>query len=482
MAAAASGYVGCSRRSERRPRPAPVPLPRIWASRALPAITTDEIRRRLTPILVVLETPPSDGYVATAEWDHASLPSRAPRHVGADELVVAEIYVRHFNATSGFFPLRADEALGFLGGLIAALRHETAFYTTLRAEVGGGDSGAHAPNDAEGVRAAGNILELWQAVLHLLSSKVDLQGSAECVRAQASDRRVRFMRDASPPYEPLPRHLSEANLGPTPTSQALIFDSLRVNFDDGGGVHAVVVGLAAALARVPAFHAATRGDSLIWLLAMPRAGARPSLAAEALGVAIEVLRRSERAVRELLDAGGLLLIVELLLGGDSAEKSAEGADARVRVAAARVISTMVSDSRHGAEVADRVCALLTPRFRSQLEAKPETFVEYVHLEHSSGRREWSATSRGALRDAVSAGVDAGLADLGELSPMIAEMSMPTDGAEVANGVGAPPPPPPPRAEAWLAQAERIDLLWEQMASHTGGAARDDGRPAESPAA
>ena len=71
--------------------------------------------------------------------------------------------------------------------------------------------------------------------------------------------------------------------------------------------------------------------------------------------------------------------------------------AAARVAAARVLMAMVSDSLHGAEVGDRACAMLTPRFRPHFEARAEGLIRFCDGEHHVGRRKWGGASRELLR-------------------------------------------------------------------------------------
>ena len=143
----------------------------------------------------------------------------------------------------------------------------------------------------------------------------------------------------------------------------------------------------------------------------PFAGRAPAtqqrLAAPALGVLVELLRRKQHLVRELLSAGGLLLLVELLLGGpapaaDAVAAAAAGAGAGAgagddeggdvgggggsggglnfteRVAAARALMAMVTDSLYGAQIGHGVSRLLTIRFGSHFSTVKVAVLAALH--------------------------------------------------------------------------------------------------------
>ena len=133
-----------------------------------------------------------------------------------------------------------------------------------------------------------------------------------------------------------------------------------------------------------------------------------------------------------------------------------------RLGAVRVLSVMALDSRHGAEIAERVCALLTPRFRYCFEETPERFLEAFDSYHTSGSEErgnlrvWNGKKRDELAGLVDAEAKKLLLVIAEEDePVAVEVPSPT-----ARRVrGAPVAGP---SEAWLEAAHRMVNAWGMM--------------------
>ena len=153
------------------------------------------------------------------------------------------------------------------------------------------------------------------------------------------------------------------------------------------------------------FVSSVKGAHLLGLVALSTR--TPTLAAGSLGLVFDLVRRSPAAVLAFLRLGGLVLLLHPLL---EPAAPAAGTETRctgtTRLLLVRVLSALMSDSRHGAEIAECVCELLTTRFRMLLEgagAHPEAFLAFLEADHTAGpsysthAREWDAKRRTQLR-------------------------------------------------------------------------------------
>ena len=153
------------------------------------------------------------------------------------------------------------------------------------------------------------------------------------------------------------------------------------------------------------FVSSVKGAHLLGLVALSTR--TPTLAADSLGLVFDLVRRSPAAVLAFLRLGGLVLLLHPLL---EPAAPAAGTETRctgtTRLLLVRVLSALMSDSRHGAEIAECVCELLTTRFRMLLEgagAHPEAFLAFLEADHTAGpsysthAREWDAKRRTQLR-------------------------------------------------------------------------------------
>ena len=160
------------------------------------------------------------------------------------------------------------------------------------------------------------------------------------------------------------------------------------------------------------FVSSVKGAHLLGLVALSTR--TPTLAAGSLGLVFDLVRRSPAAVLAFLRLGGLVLLLHPLLEpaapAAGTETCCTGTETRctgtTRLLLVRVLSALMSDSRHGAEIAECVCELLTTRFRMLLEgagAHPEAFLAFLEADHTAGpsysthAREWDAKRRTQLR-------------------------------------------------------------------------------------
>ena len=160
------------------------------------------------------------------------------------------------------------------------------------------------------------------------------------------------------------------------------------------------------------FVSSVKGAHLLGLVALSTR--TPTLAAGSLGLVFDLVRRSPAAVLAFLRLGGLVLLLHPLLEpaapAAGTETRCTGTETRctgtTRLLLVRVLSALMSDSRHGAEIAECVCELLTTRFRMLLEgagAHPEAFLAFLEADHTAGpsysthAREWDAKRRTQLR-------------------------------------------------------------------------------------
>ena len=204
------------------------------------------------------------------------------------------------------------------------------------------------------------------------------------------------------------------------------------------------------------------GSQMVWLLSLCRRV--PPLATLALNIVGDLVRRTSRAVPHLLNAGGLLLLLDSVFRLRRPEGSTGGGDeARAamaeRLGAVRVLSLMASDSRHGAEIADCVCAMLTPRFRYAFEDVSDKFLELFDTAHVSGTaergnlREWGDEKR----DELGALIAAETRRLLEAESVEVLEIIPPAAADASKRMSYVPPPPP--ATTWLEASRRVEAAW-----------------------
>ena len=328
-------------------------------------------------------------------WDPSALVRRMVRT--GTELVVGGLFIRPFVAAEGFHRFSSAEKAGdFLVNLLKAIHSESIFFGALTTQIGAGlcdhqDASPDAvlnraqtvPSEVE--QASHNLNELWEALQLLLSTNVGLQAHHACLAY------VDFLFA-------VPRLLLPYAV------QARVCQVIGLLLKAGEGS--------------TSFAHAIGGRQMVWLLSVCRRA--PPLAVLVLNVALDLVRRSPRAIFELFASGGLLLILQSIfacsldpsqcVAGANAvgteasptpssscacsahyvdRMAAPGAQAASilspaecsgsnlpeRLGAIRVLVAMASDSRHGAEIADMICSLLTPRFRMAFEARqPEHFL------------------------------------------------------------------------------------------------------------
>ena len=357
-------------------------------------------------------------------WKPAAL-SRRLATDGEADLCVGGLHIRPFIAADGFFNFGAPEdAAAFLVALLESLRNESRFLLERKAT-----------HDQQ------SLGDLWHALHLLLSTNAPLQTHKACL-----------------------------------TSTGFFFGATRLptERDVLTRVCEVLQTLVRAGGDGALFANLVSGPHLLWLLSLCRSA--PPLATLALSIVADVVRRASRSVPHLLNSGGLLLLLDCVFrlrptegaavgaaegAADDSAGSAAAARAALaeRLGAVRVLAHLVSDSRHGAEIAECVCAMLTPRFRYALEDTPDRFIELFDAVHTSGSaekgnvREWDDVKRdelgGLLRTEVRRLLDAASAEEPEVVPPAA--------ADASKRQSYVPPPPP--SSAWLEASSRVEAAW-----------------------
>ena len=273
----------------------------------------------------------SSAEVHGTEWGgRAAFLVRRPR--GGSELRAGGIYVLPYLAS----PELVAGGVEFLGSLLSRLREESENFATARAAAGAGLDGLDAsPRSAAAARerrpdaatgaAAEDLVALFQALQVLLATNAHLASH-------------RVARDALLPF---------------------IFDAIRLPLPPPTLRITLVV--VEALTRPADGLNAVRPSHMLTLLSVCRR--RPEEAAEALRIGLGMVRRSPRVVRRMYASGAALLLLEIVLRIDA------NGERGLRLVAAEILTSLASDSLHGAEVADGICSILTPQFRC---AKPTT--------------------------------------------------------------------------------------------------------------
>ena len=484
----------------------------------------DPILKRLREAAAGSEKGISSVKLGEYKWKPTALLKRLQEGLSLGQRVNG-IFIKPFIATDGFYTFAStDESEGFLTELLEEIRNESLVLMELAKSRGVGldvpitDEGEESSGNVVVSQALENLTELWQALLLVLTTNVPLQTHKSCL-----------------------------------ASLSFLFSSLRLPLPFAllNQICQILSILVRAGGDFAPFANAVGGTNALWLLALCRRA--PMLATPALTITADLVRRAPRAVPVLLNAGGLLLLLDCIFrnrppssGGDEGgtpEKRAEStvkgaagewlaneekkaADAEEddelsaaaavplpedeedgspspapassvssapasassspspaeevrpkwaavdnaasraalaeRLGAVRVLSVMALDSRHGAEIAERVCALLTPRFRYCFEETPERFLEAFDSYHTSGSEErgnlrvWNGKKRDELAGLVDAEAKKLLLVIAEEDePVAVEVPSPT-----ARRVrGAPVAGP---SEAWLEAAHRMVNAWGMM--------------------
>ena len=320
------------------------------------------------------------------------------------DLKVGGLFLEPFVVSGGKFSFATAAAAGhFLAALITALQdvsrtlhsavvsasrprfaiEEEAAALATGAQGAQDDALAEALDDETAVgRGVGRHAALmWKALLQLLTLHTSLCTHRACVAA--ADFFFGSVRS------PMPI-----------TALSLVLQVLQALCKPGAVVGAVE------------FVSSVKGAHLLGLVALSTR--TPTLAAGSLGLVFDLVRRSPAAVLAFLRLGGLVLLLHPLLEpaapAAGTETRCTGTETRctgtTRLLLVRVLSALMSDSRHGAEIAECVCELLTTRFRMLLEgagAHPEAFLAFLEADHTAGpsysthAREWDAKRRTQLR-------------------------------------------------------------------------------------
>ena len=320
------------------------------------------------------------------------------------DLKVGGLFLEPFVVSGGKFSFATAAAAGhFLAALITALQdvsrtlhsavvsasrprfaiEEEAAALATGAQGAQDDALAEALDDETAVgRGVGRHAALmWKALLQLLTLHTSLCTHRACVAA--ADFFFGSVRS------PMPI-----------TALSLVLQVLQALCKPGAVVGAVE------------FVSSVKGAHLLGLVALSTR--TPTLAAGSLGLVFDLVRRSPAAVLAFLRLGGLVLLLHPLLEpaapAAGTETCCTGTETRctgtTRLLLVRVLSALMSDSRHGAEIAECVCELLTTRFRMLLEgagAHPEAFLAFLEADHTAGpsysthAREWDAKRRTQLR-------------------------------------------------------------------------------------
>ncbi|KAL3908465.1 MAG: hypothetical protein SGPRY_009787, partial [Prymnesium sp.] len=221
-------------------------------------------------------------------------------------------------------------------------------------------------------------------------------------------------------------------------ARSFMFESLQLRPPLGLGHGAL--GVLGLLCKLPPFISSMGRLELLHLLSVTHH--TPRLTKLALAITTDLVRRSSEALIHLIDSAGLLLVIQQLFEqpahpnpnpntnpnlnptidpDPNTKLTPNDTDNSARIAAFRALSAMISDSLHGAQVADMVCRLLTPRFRLHFENKPEAFLAFFDGEHSSGTREhgnervWNATTRKLLHHHITSESDRLLLEYGVIT-------------------------------------------------------------------
>ena len=320
------------------------------------------------------------------------------------DLKVGGLFLEPFVVSGGKFSFATAAAAGhFLAALITALQdvsrtlhsavvsasrprfaiEEEAAALATGAQGAQDDALAEALDDETAVgRGVGRHAALmWKALLQLLTLHTSLCTHRACVAA--ADFFFGSVRS------PMPI-----------TALSLVLQVLQALCKPGAVMGAVE------------FVSSVKGAHLLGLVALSTR--TPTLAAGSLGLVFDLVRRSPAAVLAFLRLGGLVLLLHPLLEpaapAAGTETCCTGTETRctgtTRLLLVRVLSALMSDSRHGAEIAECVCELLTTRFRMLLEgagAHPEAFLAFLEADHTAGpsysthAREWDAKRRTQLR-------------------------------------------------------------------------------------
>ena len=320
------------------------------------------------------------------------------------DLKVGGLFLEPFVVSGGKFSFATAAAAGhFLAALITALQdvsrtlhsavvsasrprfaiEEEAAALATGAQGAQDDALAEALDDETAVgRGVGRHAALmWKALLQLLTLHTSLCTHRACVAA--ADFFFGSVRS------PMPI-----------TALSLVLQVLQALCKPGAVMGAVE------------FVSSVKGAHLLGLVALSTR--TPTLAADSLGLVFDLVRRSPAAVLAFLRLGGLVLLLHPLLEpaapAAGTETCCTGTETRctgtTRLLLVRVLSALMSDSRHGAEIAECVCELLTTRFRMLLEgagAHPEAFLAFLEADHTAGpsysthAREWDAKRRTQLR-------------------------------------------------------------------------------------
>ena len=320
------------------------------------------------------------------------------------DLKVGGLFLEPFVVSGGKFSFATAAAAGhFLAALITALQdvsrtlhsavvsasrprfaiEEEAAALATGAQGAQDDALAEALDDETAVgRGVGRHAALmWKALLQLLTLHTSLCTHRACVAA--ADFFFGSVRS------PMPI-----------TALSLVLQVLQALCKPGAVMGAVE------------FVSSVKGAHLLGLVALSTR--TPTLAAGSLGLVFDLVRRSPAAVLAFLRLGGLVLLLHPLLEpaapAAGTETRCTGTETRctgtTRLLLVRVLSALMSDSRHGAEIAECVCELLTTRFRMLLEgagAHPEAFLAFLEADHTAGpsysthAREWDAKRRTQLR-------------------------------------------------------------------------------------
>ena len=320
------------------------------------------------------------------------------------DLKVGGLFLEPFVVSGGKFSFATAAAAGhFLAALITALQdvsrtlHSAVVSASrprfaIEEEAAALATGAHGAQDdalaealvdetAVGRGVGRHAALMWKALLQLLTLHTSLCTHRACVAA--ADFFFGSVRS------PMPI-----------TALSLVLQVLQALCKPGAVMGAVE------------FVSSVKGAHLLGLVALSTR--TPTLAAGSLGLVFDLVRRSPAAVLAFLRLGGLVLLLHPLLEpaapAAGTETRCTGTETRctgtTRLLLVRVLSALMSDSRHGAEIAECVCELLTTRFRMLLEgagAHPEAFLAFLEADHTAGpsysthAREWDAKRRTQLR-------------------------------------------------------------------------------------